>query len=139
MKLKKLLLYLLVSVGIVTLILLGPMGGVTRARFAARDQNVRWVSEDPEMWFAFTGNGDSGELTVDGETMQIAVGFTYGPKSNVWPAGESPADNNTLFYGDYSFGWNKLYIQVTSDKANIFGGELPKIAFTYQRRTPGDG
>lgn len=77
--------------------------------------------------------GHQGELTVNGETMQVAVGFTYGSKLNVWPAGEQPSNDNTLFYGDYSFWWNKLNIQVTSDKADLFGGELPTFQFVYQK------
>lgn len=124
---------LFIVMGLVMLVLAGPVW-VTRTRFEQRDETAQWISKDPEMWFSWKADqGYRGELTVNGKIIPIAMGFlTSLDGVDIWCLEETHLPDNYLLGGRCSFGWNKFYIKVTSDKTNLFGGELPTFAFTYQ-------
>lgn len=92
------------------------------------DPNILWVSEDPQMYFAWTGKGHTGELTVDGRTISVNVGYRFRVMS-VFIFDEDNC-NHTLFGGGMSCRRDRVMLTVSHDNENVFGGKLPTIIFS---------
>ncbi len=105
------------------------------------DEAVRWVCEDPGMWFSYVaGEGHHGELALNGETTPVAVLFAYGARACVCrfdPETKTASPEDVLFMGDCDFGrdeYSDFTMTVVEDQPHPFGKEPPTFQFICQRK-----
>lgn len=102
------------------------------------DPQVQWVSEVPNMSFAWDeeNGGHRGELVIEGNTSLIGVGFR---SEHMDVRCEDPESyGSTLFGGKCKFGKNQITLSVMHDNADIFGGDLPTIVFKKKNKDEGE-
>jgi len=101
---------------------------------------AKWVSEDPDIWFVTRAPGDPlpagvtnswvqiGQLRINGETIDIVVGFDGGHGIDV-DARTQTSTNNVLFLGSCKFSPDKLTVSIYKNYDNIFNGQYKTIVF----------
>lgn len=96
-----------------------------------------WVSDDPNVWFETLDSEEysmrgkdyifpKGQLTIDGETKDIRVGFDHGRSISIYI-------NNSKRYIDFGgtcrFSPEKLIVKVDKERDWIFGNKYKTITF----------
>lgn len=103
------------------------------------DPQVQWVSEDPNMSFAWDEEegGLQGKLVAEDSTWQIGVGFRASRMSVICLDSEKEdLFRRELFGGKCKFEEEQITLSVAYDDIDIFGGDLPTIVF--EKRVQGE-
>ncbi len=100
------------------------------------DENEKWISEEPRMYFTWTKDvgGYWGEIETNGVTIKTRLLFDYGTGVEVCEFDSAKSSSFGLFYGNCKFGKNKLVVTVTEDRTDFFAGELPTITLVRHVR-----
>ncbi len=100
------------------------------------DENEKWISEEPRMYFTWTKDvgGYWGEIETNGVTTKVRVFFDYGCGVFIDKYTESLSSENRLFNGQCKFGKDELVVTVTEDYADLFHGDLPTFVFKREEK-----
>jgi len=106
--------------------------------------NTRWVSENPDIYFEVTRNGEMtyGQITIDGDAIEIIVSFDYGTGIDFYdlsaytPPNESNRygaidGTNWLFWGSCKFGKDKLIVTIKKNR-EFLDDSIKKIIFVRE-------
>ena len=112
-----------------------------------RQNNTRWVSTDPDIWFQVNDDlnfGNVGELKIDGKTIKIKLAFDYGSGVNIidlnlfelnQQSNEEYIDS-TLITGQCKFSKTKLVVTIGGDDVNkVLDPSVKQIVFVRQNGT----
>ncbi len=110
------------------------------------DSNDLWVSADPDIWFVGFNEekgGSTGQLTSNGETIEVVMCWGPGPQFDIfrypWSTEDRPAlsDEDRLVRGSCKFLKDKGVVQVIEDKENLLGG-VNEITFIREEIGAGE-
>lgn len=103
---------------------------------------TNWVCSEPEMYFLvdeaygdLTGTNTWGEVTIAGETTEIAVGFKMGTEVvfrpvSAYDAAEGTIDgDNWLFLGTCNFSTDVLTVKITDNTKGFLPEGTEKLVF----------
>lgn len=115
--------------------------GIHLWQYPARDPQVQWVSENPNMYFAWDeeNGGQRGKLIVGENIWLVEVGFRPNCISVLCLSSDNEnLIGKVLFDGDCKYGESEITVSVTNDDANIFEGDLPTIVFEKKEKNEGE-
>jgi len=97
------------------------------------ENNVIWVSQNPDIWFIVQDNQCYGEMNLYGEITKIEVKFDYGKGITVFPDHTNRGDL-WMFMGqwNYTTGNNMFTMKVTNNGKGILDDSQNTLVFTKE-------
>ncbi|MCL1866142.1 MAG: hypothetical protein FWF82_01900 [Oscillospiraceae bacterium] len=100
--------------------------------------NVKWVSQNPDIWFIVQDFHCFGEMNLDGEIINIEVPFDYGKGVTVFPDLCEFGDE-WLFIGEweYKMGDSTFVFNVKNNEKGVLDDSVKTITFTKENYDTG--
>jgi hypothetical protein len=97
------------------------------------ENDVKWISQNPDIWFVVQDNQYYGEITLNGKTTEIGVSFDYGT-GIAFRIDHSNSGDDWLFLGrwKYTKGADTFRVNVFNNEKGFLDDSVKTITFTKE-------